>query len=96
MNAAPATEPITDLDAAIALIESGRASMDIAVQLDSGRIARADGRAGLAGLLQRLKGFRMLRALAEGGGRLSALGAAETPPVADDIKVLLDAVREAR
>ncbi|MEO0981115.1 MAG: hypothetical protein AAFX03_00515 [Pseudomonadota bacterium] len=88
-------DPIS-LDDAIARIETGKASPGVQVDLGEGRIARADGADGLAGLLQRLKGHRMLTALAAGGEGLRALGPAPQPAVAPEIKPLLDAVRQAR
>lgn len=83
------------LEDAITLIERGLANAGLEVDLGEGRIARADGPRGVAGLLQRLKGHRTLSALAEGGSDLAALGLGAPPPVSPAIKSMLDAVRRA-
>ena len=53
-----------DLQTAIDLIEAGEARTSICVDLGDGVLARANGRLGLPGLLQRLRGHRLIQSLA--------------------------------
>lgn len=62
----PNPPPIISLDEAITLIEAGDASENISVDIGGGVIARADGVKGLQGLLQRLRGHRMILSLSAG------------------------------
>ncbi len=83
--------PKTALD----LMAAGRAGPEIEVDLGGGRIARADGSQGLAGLEQRVRGHLMLAALAADPG---AGALADRPrPVAlrPGVKEMLDAARAA-
>lgn len=65
-------DALISLEDAIRHLEAG-AGDGIAVDLGGGRIARADSPRGSEGLLQRLRGHRMLVALASGGVDLSRL-----------------------
>ncbi|MFN3607680.1 MAG: hypothetical protein ACK4Y9_01325 [Hyphomonas sp.] len=89
-------EANTSLDEAIRKLETG-AGEGVAVDLGSGRIARADSPRGDEGLLQRLRGHKMLLALASGGVDLSRLkGGARELQVAPAVREILDAaVRKA-
>lgn len=88
---APASETRLCLDEAIARLEAG-AGAGIVVDLGGGRSARADGHRGSDGLLQRLRGHRMLMALASGAADLSRF---ETSPgelrIDPDVQEILDA-----
>ncbi|MBY9065523.1 hypothetical protein K1X12_01350 [Hyphomonas sp. WL0036] len=74
-------EALTSLEDAIRKLEAG-AGEGLAVDLGNGRIARADSPRGNEGLLQRLRGHKMLLALASGGADLSRL-----KPVPGDVQV---------
>jgi hypothetical protein len=69
VHPAPDTKPL-GLDEAIRLLEAGQ-GQDICVDLGDGRLARADGPRGSEGLLQRLRGHKMMLALASGAADLS-------------------------
>ena len=81
----------TGLEEAIGKLEAGTGA-GLAVDLGGGRIARADSPRGEEGLLQRLRGHRMLLALASGTADLSRL---KTMPgdvqVAPAVREILDA-----
>ena len=78
------------LDDAISLLESGKVSGDMIVDFGDG--VEKTVVAG-AGLLQRLKGHRMLRAVAEGAADLTAARAADKAIFVDPIaEALLDAL----
>ncbi len=84
-------EITTGLEEAIGRLEAGKGE-GLAVDLGGGRIARADSPRGDEGLLQRLRGHRMLLALASGSADLSRL---KTMPgdlqVAPAVREILDA-----
>lgn len=84
-------DALTSLEEAIRKLEAGGAG-DLSVDLGSGRVARADSPRGEEGLLQRLRGHKMLMALASGGADLSRL---RTMPgevqVAPAVREILDA-----
>ncbi|MEZ5953189.1 MAG: hypothetical protein R3C13_02685 [Hyphomonas sp.] len=65
----PEARPLA-LDDAIRLLESGSGD-GVTVDLGDGRLARADGPRGNDGLLQRLRGHKMMVALASGAADLS-------------------------
>lgn len=86
-----------DLDEAIARLEAGGEAAGVAVDLGGGAIARADGARGAAGLLQRLKAYRLLKALAEAETMPEAMPDGHaSPAVLAPARSLLDAVRKAR
>lgn len=78
---------VVGVDEAIRRIEAGQGE-GLRVDLGGGRFASADTPRGADGLLQRLRGHKMLTALAEGGGDLSRF-----KPPATDVTVS-PAVRE--
>lgn len=81
----------TSLEEAIRRLEAG-AGEGLAVDLGSGRVARADSPRGNEGLLQRLRGHKMLLALASGGVDLSRLkGMPRELQVAPAVREILDA-----
>lgn len=81
----------TSLDEAIRQLEAGGGD-GVAVDLGQGRIASADSPRGREGLLQRLRGHRMLIALASGSADLSRLrpipGSVQVAPA---VREILDA-----
>lgn len=83
-----------DLDTAITLIETLQASPDIRVDLGDGMMARADGAQGLQGLLQRLRGHRVILAMAAGaistGVQPMRSGKPDMHP---DVAIILDALK---
>lgn len=89
----PETSPIS-LDEAIKRLEAGQGN-GLIVDLGNGRVASADGHRGDEGLLQRLRGHRMMLALAAGTVDLSRF---ETAPdqvsVAPLVQEILDAATQ--
>ncbi|WP_162786366.1 hypothetical protein [Hyphomonas sp. CACIAM 19H1] len=84
-------EVTTGLEEAIGKLEAG-AGAGLAVDLGGGRIARADSPRGEEGLLQRLRGHRMLLALASGKADLSRLKSMPGDlQVAPAVREILDA-----
>ncbi|PKP82880.1 MAG: hypothetical protein CVT79_02200 [Alphaproteobacteria bacterium HGW-Alphaproteobacteria-18] len=84
-------EATTSLEDAIRRLETG-AGEGLSVDLGSGRVARADSPRGDEGLLQRLRGHKMLLALASGGADLSRLkGMPRELLVAPAVREILDA-----
>ncbi|MEO0753441.1 MAG: hypothetical protein AAFY85_01455 [Pseudomonadota bacterium] len=81
------------LDEIIRQIEAGQPVPGYGIDLGGGCIARADGPGGERGLLQRLKGHRLLLRIAASGTVLEP--GEETPAVMPEVKSLLDAVRKA-
>lgn len=82
------------LEAAISLLEAGTARDDIAVDLGEGRVARADGALQQRGLLQRLRGHRLLLAMLEDVSGVPGPGD-DGDMICPQVRELLDAVREA-
>ena len=88
------TPPLVDLDAAIALLETGRASEALRVDLGEGCIARVEGHTGLAGLLQRLRGHRLILAIAASPGTADIRPMrAGKPDMHPDVASILDALK---
>ncbi|MFN4183900.1 MAG: hypothetical protein ACK4M6_03885 [Hyphomonas sp.] len=84
-------EITTSVEDAIGKLEAG-AGEGLAVDLGSGRIARADSPRGDEGLLQRLRGHKMLLAIASGGVDISRLKAMPGElQVAPAVREILDA-----
>lgn len=78
------------LDEAIRRLEAGDGD-GLVVDLGDGRFATADGHRGAEGLLQRLRGHRMMLALASGAADLSRFEAApDTLIVAPLVQEILD------
>ncbi|WP_155841804.1 MULTISPECIES: hypothetical protein [Hyphomonas] len=79
------------LDEAISLLEAGKGE-GLLVDLGHGRTATADGHRGEEGLLQRLRGHRMMMSLASGGADLSRFaGMGDAVIVAPLVQEILDA-----
>jgi len=76
------------LDEAITRLEAGQGD-GVVVDLGDGRTATADGHRGNDGLLQRLRGHRMMVALASGAADLSqfsaSAGAVKVSPLVQEI-----------
>lgn len=88
------SEDPVDLKSAIALIQDGKASEALTVDLGGGVIARADGRFGLQGLLQRLRGYRLILSLAnaDAPGEVVSMRSG-SPEVHPDVSEILDALK---
>jgi hypothetical protein len=83
-----------DLDTAIKLIETLQADSDIRVDLGDGMIARADGAQGLQGLLQRLRGHRVIMAIAAGATSAGVQPMRSgKPDMHPDVAIILDALK---
>lgn len=83
-----------DIETAISMIEAGDASETITVDLGDGLLARADGRLGLQGLLQRLRGHRLLTALAKSDGDDGIMAMRpEAPDMHPSVAEILDALK---
>lgn len=83
--------PSVSVDEAIRLIEAGKGD-GLRVDLGGGRFASADTPRGTDGLLQRLRGHKMLTALSRDGGDLSRLKPPATGvTVAPAVREILDA-----
>lgn len=83
--------PAVSVDEAIRLIEAGMGE-GLRVELGGGRFACADTPRGTDGLLQRLRGHKMLTALSQDGGELSRLKPPATEvTVAPAVREILDA-----
>lgn len=81
------------LDKAISLLESGQGD-GIIVDLGNGRTASASGHRGADGLLQRLRGHRMMMAMASGAADLSRFASKPGAiTVAPQVQEILDAAR---
>lgn len=88
----PPGEPV-DLETGISLIETGAAGEDLVVDLGAGCLARADGRQGLQGLLQRLRGHRALTSMAYSADREGLVPMRSgTPDMHPDVVAILDAL----
>lgn len=82
-----------DFETAISMIEAGDASDTLVVDLGEGVIARAEGRLGLQGLLQRLRGHRMLMAMAHAETHEAVLPMRSgKPDMHPDVATILDAL----
>jgi hypothetical protein len=85
------TVPAVSVDEAIRLIEAGKGE-GLRVDLGGGRFASADTPRGTDGLLQRLRGHKMLTALSQEGADLSRLKRPATEVVvAPAVREILDA-----
>jgi hypothetical protein len=93
VHPAPDTKPL-GLDEAIRLLEAGQGK-DICVDIGDGRLARADGPRGSEGLLQRLRGHKMMLALASGAADLSHFTASpHALTIAPGVQEILDATTQ--
>ncbi|MGH1421320.1 MAG: hypothetical protein ACRBEQ_05845 [Hyphomonas sp.] len=88
------SENTLSVEQAISRLEAGTGD-GITVDLGNGRSATADGHRGDDGLLQRLRGHKMLQALASGNADLSRFTAAdETLKIAPLVQEILDAAQQ--
>ena len=91
----PEPSPIVSLDDGISLIESGEAPDDICVDIGSNTLLRADGAKGLPGLLQRLRGHRMILSLSSGEIAPSVVPMRSgKPDMHPDVAAILDALKD--
>lgn len=91
----PNPAPIVSLDDAIALIEKGEAPETICVDIGHEVLVRADGSKGLQGLLQRLRGHRMILALSSGETAPSVVAMRSgKPDLHPDVAEILDALKD--
>ena len=82
------------LDEAIARLEAGFDG-DLFVDLGDGRVAKNDGHRGSEGLLQRLRGHRMMMALASGTADLSRFTKHDHGLlIAPQVQEILDAAKQ--
>ncbi|MEL6862114.1 MAG: hypothetical protein AAGL11_09765 [Pseudomonadota bacterium] len=88
-------EETVSLEEAISQIESGEASETITVDIGHDRLVRADGAQGLQGLLQRLRGHRMVLALSSGEATSSVVAMRSgRPELHPDVAEILDALKD--
>ena len=91
----PETPPIVSLEDGIKLIESGNAPDNICVDIGHDILVRADGSKGLQGLLQRLRGHRMVLALSSGEATSSVVAMRSgRPELHPDVAEILDALKD--
>lgn len=89
-------DDILTLDQAIAAIEADACSDDVQVDLGNGLIAKANGRMGLGGLLQRLRAHKVLLSFAKMPAGSSATPMRPfSPDMHPDVAIILDALRKA-
>ena len=95
MKELPETLHIIALDEAIALLEADEAPDNICVEIGHEILARADGPKGLQGLLQRLRGHRMILALSSGELAQSVVPMRSgKPDMHPDVAEILDALKD--
>lgn len=83
------------LDDAIALIESGEATDALCVDIGHDVMIRADGGQGLQGLLQRLRGHRMILSLSAGERADSVIAMRSgKPELHPHVAEILDALKD--
>lgn len=91
----PNSAPVVSLDEGIALIESGEAPDSLCVEIGHEILVRADGSKGLQGLLQRLRGHRMILALSSGEAASSVVAMRSgKPEMHPDVAEILDALKD--
>ena len=83
------------LSEAISRLEAGKPSNGMKVDLGDGRYAEAGGPFGDKGLLQRLRGHRLLVAMVEDVAGVPG-PAEDAVAISDEVLELLDAVKKAR
>ena len=87
--------PAVSLDEGISLIEAGDASENLCVDIGHEMVIRADGSQGLQGLLQRLRGHRMILALSSGETAPSVVAMRSgKPELHPDVAEILDALKD--
>ena len=91
----PEPSPIVSLDEGIAMIEAGDAPDTICVDIGHNKMLRADGVKGLAGLLQRLRGHRMILTLSSGESSATVVPMRSgKPDMHPDVAAILDALKD--
>lgn len=91
----PNPTPTVSLDEGIALIESDQAPETLCVDIGHEVLVRADGSKGLQGLLQRLRGHRMILALSSGETAPSVVAMRSgKPELHPDVAEILDALKD--
>lgn len=91
----PDSPQIVSLDDGIALIEAGSAAETICVDIGHSKVLRADGVKGLQGLLQRLRGHRMILALSSGEIASSVVPMRSgKPDMHPEVAEILDALKD--
>lgn len=87
--------PIISLDDAIALLEADEAPENICVNIGGDTLVRANGPKGLQGLLQRLRGHRMILSLSSGELAQSVVPMRSgKPDMHPDVAEILDALKD--
>ena len=87
--------PIISLDEAITLLEADEAPENICVNIGSDTLVRANGPKGLQGLLQRMRGHRMILALSSGELAQSVVPMRSgKPDMHPDVAEILDALKD--
>lgn len=95
MKELPEPPPILTLDDAITLIEAGDAPDNICVDIGHEVLVRADGPKGVQGLLQRLRGHRMILAVSAGELASSVVPMRSgKPDMHPDVAEILDALKD--
>jgi len=95
MRELPESPPIVSLDDGIAMIEAGDAPENICVNIGGDKLVRADGVKGLQGLLQRLRGHRMILALSSGEIAPTVVPMRSgKPEMHPDVAAILDALKD--
>ncbi|MEL7110540.1 MAG: hypothetical protein AAGJ68_06695 [Pseudomonadota bacterium] len=87
--------PIVSLDEAIEMIEAEKAPDTICVDIGHKTLVRADGPKGLQGMLQRLRGHRMILSLSSGEAAQSVIPLRSgKPDMHPDVAEILDALKD--
>ncbi len=84
-----------EVEEAIGLIQSGDATENICVNLGGGVLARANGHLGLQGLLQRLRGHKLIEAMAtaKSGDQVVTMRP-DLPDMHPQVAEILDALKK--
>ncbi|MEO1304111.1 MAG: hypothetical protein AAFV37_03980 [Pseudomonadota bacterium] len=91
----PNSSPIVSLDDGIAMIEADDAPVTLCVDIGEGVVLRANGSQGLQGLLQRLRGHRMILALSSGEIAPTVVPMRSgKPDMHPDVAAILDALKD--
>jgi hypothetical protein len=87
--------PIVSLDEAIEMIEADKAPDTICVDIGHKTLVRANGPKGLQGMLQRLRGHRMILSLSSGELAQSVVPLRSgKPDMHPDVAEILDALKD--
>jgi len=95
MKELPEPPHVVSMDQAIALLEADEAPENICVDIGHDMFVRADGAKGLQGLLQRLRGHRMILSLSSGELAQSVVPMRSgKPDMHPDVAEILDALKD--